>query len=242
MQAKSREYQLTVKLLEQYRDAALVNAQALLEEATLLLLHRHYARAYFLAASAIEEAGKAVQAYDGLGRNLKDFAVTQRLKLQFGNHSKKVTAAFSPWIQATPNIREEITDFVRVMVDLKFGREASMYTDIHAEKVTVVTPEMQVCEGPAGNCVRLAGTVLAYVAPYARRSQPESTSRVQDAFFALKPAVFQTMAKTGDFWEYYIYQMEGGNMALESAVTEYNRLYLSQGRQFKLAPDGARPE
>ncbi|MCD6734098.1 MAG: AbiV family abortive infection protein [Burkholderiaceae bacterium] len=236
MRTKNREYQLTAQLLEQYRDAALVNAQALLEEAALLLGHRHYARAYFLAASSIEEAGKAVQAYEGLGRNLGDPAVAHRLKLQFDDHSQKVTSAFSPWIQATPNIREELMDFARVMVDLKFGREASMYTDIQAERAIVTTPEMQVAQAPAANCVRLAGTVFAYAAPYARQSQPRSMSCVQDAFFALKPAVFQKMANTADFWEYYIQQMERGNMALEVAVTEYNRQYLSQGRTFKSAP------
>lgn len=118
MPAKNRDYLLTSELLQQYRDAALVNAQALLEEAALLLGHEHYPRAYFLAASSIEESGKAVQAFEGLGRNLGDSAVTHRLKLQFEDHSQKVTAAFSPWIQATPNIREEIMNFVRIMIDL----------------------------------------------------------------------------------------------------------------------------
>jgi AbiV family abortive infection protein len=85
----------SAELLEQYRDAALVNSQSLLEEATLLLVHGHYARAYFLATSSIEESGKAVQAFEGLGRNLSDSAVTRRLKLQFEDHSQKVTSAFS---------------------------------------------------------------------------------------------------------------------------------------------------
>lgn len=239
MPAKNREYQLTSELLQQYRDAALVNAQALLEEAALLLGHGHYARAYFLAASSIEESGKAVQAFEGLGRNLSDSAVTHRLKLQFEDHSQKVTSAFSPWVQATPNIREEIMAFVRMMVDLKFGREASMYTDINAERSIVTTPEMQVRQRTATDCVRLAGTVLAHARPYAQQSQPKTTTRVQDAFFALRPAVFQKMANTADFWEFYIAQMEQGNMALEAAVTDYNRLYLSQGKVFKSEPGSA---
>lgn len=233
MPAKNREYQLTSGLLEQFRDAALVNAQALLEEAALLLGHGHYARAYFLAASSIEESGKAVQAFEGLGRNLSDSAVNHRLKLQFEDHSQKVTAAFSPWVQATPNIRGEIMNFIRLMVDLKFGREAAMYADITAERATVITPAMQVRQPTATDCVRLAGTVLAYARPYAQQSRPTTTTRVQDAFFALKPAVFQKMANTADFWDYYVGQMEQGNMALENVVTEYNRLYVSQGKVFK---------
>ena len=220
-----------------YRDGALANAQALLEEAALLLAHRHYARAYFLAASSVEEAGKAVQAFEGLGRNLSDSAVSNRLKLQFEDHSLKVTAAFSPWIQASPNVRAEIMDFVRIMVDLKFGREASMYTDINAERAIVTTPSMQVKEKAAAHCVHLAGNVVAQVRRYLQ-SQPKPISRVQDEFFALKPTVFKKMANTADFWEYYIAQMEVGNMALENVVTEYNKRYFSKDTLFKPATHG----
>ena len=223
MPIKQRDYDLTPSLLLTYRDAALVNAQALLDEAALLLSHGHHARAYFLSVSSIEEAGKAVQAFEGLGRNLKDPAVSQRLKLHFEDHSQKVTFAFSPWLQATANLREEVMDFVNMMLDLKFGREASMYTDINAERATVTTPQMQVGKKISTNCVRLAGTVLSHVKPYVQQVQPKSTTRVQDAFFALKPAVFQKMTNTGDFWEYYISRIEQGNMALEAAVTEYNQ-------------------
>lgn len=232
MRIKDRNYELTPDLLQQYRDSALVNGQALLEEAALLLAHGHFARAYFLSASSIEEAGKAVQAFEGLGRNLKDPAVTHRLKLQFEDHSQKVTAAFSPWLQATPNLREQVMDFVNVMVDLKFGRESSMYTDINAEQAIVTTPQMQVRQEIAMNCVRLAGTVLAYVLPYAQQAQPKTTTRVQDAFFALKPAVFQKMANMAEFWEHYVSRMKSGNMSLESAVLEYNQRYLSQSARF----------
>jgi len=128
MPIKNRDYDLTLDLLQQYRDAALKNAQALLEEASLLLEHGHHARAYFLSASSIEEAGKAVQAFEGLGKNIKDPAVTQRLKFQFEDHSQKVAYAFSPWLRVTPNLREEIMTFVNRTVDLKFGREANPST------------------------------------------------------------------------------------------------------------------
>jgi AbiV family abortive infection protein len=235
MPIKDRNYELTSDLISQYRDSALLNAQALLEEAALLLANGHYARTYFLSASSIEEAGKAVQAFEGLGKNLTDPAVTQRLKLQFEDHSQKVTSAFSPWLQATPNLREEVMDFVNTMVDLKFGREASMYTDINAERAMVTTPQMQVGEKTATHCLRLAGAVLSHARPYAQQSQPKKTTRVQDAFFALRPSVFQKMANTGDFWEYYISRMEQGNTTLEAAVTEYNQNYFSQGKTWNPA-------
>jgi hypothetical protein len=233
MSIKDRDYTLTADLLREYRDAALVNAQALLEEATLLLAHEKYARAYFLSASTIEEAGKAVQAFEGLGKYLKDPAVAQRLKFQFADHSQKVTSAFSPWLQATPNLKDEVINFVKLMVALRFGREASMYTDINAELVIVTTPQMQVRQKTASDCVRLAGTVLSHVRPYVQQTQPKSTTRLQDAFFALKPSIFQKMANTDDFWYFYIAQIEGGNLAIESAVTEYNDLYFSKRLLFK---------
>lgn len=235
MPIKDRDYKLTADLLRAYRDAALVNAKELLEEASLLLAHEKYARAYFLSASTIEEAGKAVQAFEGLGKNLKDHAVTQRLKLQFEDHSQKVTAAFSPWLQATPNLKDEVMNFVNIMVALEFGREASMYTDINAEGMIVTTPQMQVRQKTASDCVRLAGTVLSHVRPYAQQAQPKPTTRVQDTFFALKPSIFQKMANTSDFWYFYVAQMESGNIALESAVTAYNDLYFSKKTLFKAA-------
>lgn len=235
MPIKHRDYNLSADLLREYRDASLVNAQALLEEAALLLTHGHHARAYFLAASSIEEAGKSVQAFEGIGRNLKDSAVTQRLKLQFEDHSQKVTSAFSPWLQATSNLREEVMDFVNIMVDLQFGREAAMYTDINAEKVAVITPEMQVSKKAATNCVRLAGSVLSHVRPYTQRDQPKATTRTNDAFFALKPTVFQKMASTVDFWNYYISRIEKESADLENVVTEYNQKYFSKNKTFNPA-------
>jgi AbiV family abortive infection protein len=232
MPTKNRTYALTHDLLQAYRDAALLNAQALLQEATLLLANNHFARAYFLSASSIEEAGKAVQAFDGLGRNLRDPAVTQRLKLQFEDHSQKVAAAFSPWVLASSDMRAEVMDFVRTMVDVKYGREASMYTDINAERLIVTTPQIQVHKASAANCVRLASAVLSHVQAYLKQGKPKVTTRVQDAFFALRPSVFQKLANSADFWEYYIGRMERGETALETAVISYNDEYFSKGKLF----------
>ena len=233
MPKKNRNFELTSELLEEYRDASLVNAQTLIEEAALLLANGRYARAYFMAVSAVEEAGKAVQAFEGLGKNLRDPAVTHRLKKQFENHSQKVTSAFSPWLQATPAIREQIKDFVKMMVDLSFGREASMYTDIHAEKLIVTTPQKQISKKAASDCVRLAVRVLAYARPYAEQVEVKVASRVQNSFFALNPNVFQRMANIADFWWFYIEQMKQGNMALDSAVVEYNASYFNNGKLFR---------
>jgi len=233
MPIKDRSYELTTELLQTYRDAAVVNSETLLVEAGLLLAHSHNARAYFLAVSSIEEAGKAVQAFEALGKNLNDPAVAQRIKLQFGDHTPKVTAAFLPWIQTAENPRERVMECVDLMVALAFGREAAMYTDINAEKNIVTTPQKQVSQHVASDCIRLATTVLSHVRLYVMQSMPKKTTKAHDELFALKPSIFQKLLNNADFWEYYLSKMESGTTAFDEAVADYNRAYLTQGKYFK---------
>jgi AbiV family abortive infection protein len=142
--SKNRNYQLTRELLRQYCDAALANAQELLDEATLLLQHGHRARAYFLAVASIEEVGKAVQAFDGMGRNLKDSAVSTRLKLQFEDHEQKIISAFLPWLQGSSNLPEALDSVINLILNVRHGREPSMYTDIHIDGPSVLTPSVSI--------------------------------------------------------------------------------------------------
>lgn len=158
---KPRGYALSVELLAAYRDAALANAEELIAEAELLLQADHYARAYFLGVAAVEEVGKAVQAFDGMGRNLSNPAVRSKLQTQFEDHSQKVTSAFIPWLVSTPNLRSEVMEFVNTMIDVTQGREPSMYTDILSDGSRVVTPQQAVRPIAAKNCVALAEAVLA---------------------------------------------------------------------------------
>lgn len=229
---KNRNYQLTTALLKQYCDAALINARNLLSEASLLVQNNHFARAYFLAVAAIEEIGKSVQAFDGMGRNLKDSAVCNKLKLQFEDHSQKITAAFIPWLVVSPNLRNEIMSFVDIQIDVKRGREPSMYTDIHFDGPRITTPESAVRPEAANNCIRLAETVLSYTTPYIT-AKPKITTRTQDEFFAMKSNIFYKMANMEDFWWYYISCMESGDKAIENAATEYNKKYFSKNIKFK---------
>ena len=71
---------LTTTLLRFYSEAALRNAEELLTEASLLCHHDHMARAYFLAVACVEEAGKALLAFDAQNRNLSDPVVSTKLK------------------------------------------------------------------------------------------------------------------------------------------------------------------
>jgi AbiV family abortive infection protein len=236
MPKKERNYLLTPELLSQYRDAALANAESLLQEADLLLENGHQARAYFLAVSCIEEVGKAVQAYEALGKNLKDSAIQQRLKLLFEDHSQKITYAFMPWLNATKkDLRDRVMEFTEIMVDIQFGREAAMYTDINADRAAVITPEMQVRQKAAIDCTRLARAVLKHARPYAEQAQPKIATREQDALFAMKPSQYQKIVKSVDFWWYHISRIEQGQQAFDANVVEYNRKYFARSVLFKVA-------
>ncbi|MDB5799843.1 MAG: AbiV family abortive infection protein [Rhodocyclales bacterium] len=124
--------------------------------------------------------------------------------------------------------------FVDLMIAVKQGREPSMYADFQNEESTVATPESVVRLEAGRDCVRLAHDVLEHAQRHFSQSTPKVTTRVQDAFFALKPSVFQKMTKTEDFWWYYISRMEAGDQALETAVTDYQKHYVSKDTKFKI--------
>ena len=226
-------YPLTHSLLEDYRNAALANARRLLAEATLLLSHKHYARAYFLGVASVEEVGKAVQAFDGMGRNLKDPTVSARLRRHFEDHSQKVTSAFVPWMQQSPNIRHEIMSFVNLMIDVQRGREPAMCVDLDAERPRVLAPVSVVRPSAAEDCVRLARALLFQAEPYIRQAEPNVTTRVQDAYFAMKPSRFRKILSTEDFWWFLISRMEAGDSSIETAVIEYDRRFSSNNTTFR---------
>jgi AbiV family abortive infection protein len=235
--SKNRSHQLTGELLQQYCNAALANAQELLDEAILLLQHEHHARAYFLAIASIEEVGKAVQAFDGMGRNLKDSAVAARLNVQFNDHRHKIMAAFVPWIiqqtLGSSDFSETLYAFLRIISDVQHGREPAMYTDIHMDGLHVQTPSDSVCPKNAEDSIRLAQNVLVRARPFVTQITPLVKTGVQDAFFALKPAVLLKMTDMQDFWEYYRSRMQAGDVALDTAAVQYHKDYLSKSLQFK---------
>jgi AbiV family abortive infection protein len=230
---KPRGDPLTPEILSKYRDAALVNAEELLKEAALLNGAGHHARSYFLAVASIEETGKAIQAFDGIGRNLANPAVRSKLQTLFSDHSQKVTSAFTPWLLATPDLRKELMALVNTMIDVKHGREPSMYVDMVPDGCEVVMPGQVVRPSAAKDCIGLALQVLARAKVHVQNTTPTKTTTVQDTFFALNQQTFLKMANTSDFWEFFISKAEAGDKALESAVTEYHDKYLTKGRVFK---------
>jgi AbiV family abortive infection protein len=233
---KNRDYQLTRELLQQYRDAALANAKALLEEATLLLRYGHHARAYFLAVATIEEIGKAVQAFDGMGRNLKDSAVAKRLQVRFDDHAEKIRSAFLPWLlwlQGSSSLPKALDKIIGLILNIQHGREPSMYTDIDAEGPSVITPSTSVRKVAAEDSVRLARDVLAHARPYVTQAHPKVTTRAQDALFALRSAVWLKMVNTKDFWEYWLSRNQAEVTTIDTVAIQYHKDYFSKGLQFK---------
>ena len=153
---------LTATLLRSYSEAALRNADELLAEASLLLEHDHMARAYFLAVACVEEAGKALLAFDSQNRDLSDPAVCTKLKKSMESHGEKINYALSMWAMSSPDQRESIRVASNIIAHVKHGREPSMYSDLRTDPDRVQTPREVVRDSAARDCVRLAKNCLAY--------------------------------------------------------------------------------
>ncbi len=232
------QFQYTVTLLSRYSAVALENAGELVEEASLLLARGHRARAYFLAVAGIEEIGKAVLAFDGQGRNLKDSAVTAKLRRAMEDHSQKVTAAFTPILLASPELRQALMPLVDLMIHVKRGREPSMYTDIHYESGEVQQPMAVVRDVAARDCVRLAGDCLRAAQRHVSEGTPLPRSAADDALFAMKSEQVNKILNSEGFWRYYIERMEAGAQDFSAAVITYQREYVGKGRSYQKPAGG----
>lgn len=226
---------LTPTLLQLYSEAALLNADELLAEASLLSDHDHMARAYFLAVACIEEAGKALLAFDAQNRNLSDSAVCKRLKKSMESHSEKINYALGMWALSSPDQRKAIMVALDIIVQVKEGREPSMYSDIRTEPDRVQTPREVVRDSAARDCVRLAENCLAYAHRHVTEKTPAAFSTAHDRLFTMKSAKFQELLKTADFWWYYILRMEAGQKDIAEAVQGYERDYIKTGTPFSAA-------
>lgn len=229
------EFRFTVELLREYSAAALQNAAALLDEASLLYEKGHAARAYFLAVASIEETGKALQAFDAQGRNLAESAVTAKLRRSMEDHSHKITAAFTAMLLASEDVSKALMPAVDLMIHLKRGREPSMYTDIRYTESKVKIPSVMVRDVAAKDCIRLSRDCLAHAQKHIAEKEPEARSHAEDQLFSMKSGQFQQIANTAGFWWYYIAQLEAGNRDFAAAVVAYQRDYFSKGRTFERA-------
>lgn len=156
---------MTAVLLRAYSDAALQNATELVSEAALLRDHGHMARAYFLAVASIEEAGKALLAFDGQNRNLTAPAVCTRLKRSMENHSQKLNYSMGAWAMNSEDQRGALKVAIDLTIHLKHGREPSMYSELRGDRVH--TPREVVRESAACDLCQV-GRELPQSRPQAR--------------------------------------------------------------------------
>lgn len=226
---------LTTSLLQSYSEAALRNADELLVEALLLRDHNHMARAYFLAVSCIEEAGKALLTFDSQHRNLNDPAVCRKLKTSMENHGQKIDYALSIWAFSSPDPREALKVAHDLIFHIRNGREPSMYSDLRTDPDRVQTPREIVRATAARDCVRLAENCLAHAHRHVSEEIPAKITTAHDRLFTMKSAKFQEMLSAEDFWWYYISRMEAGQQDIAEAVLGYERDHIMTGTPFRAA-------
>ena len=236
---KSSGYTLTSTLLKGYRKAAVDNARELKYEAALLLANNHFSRAHFLAAASIEEIGKAVQAFDALGRNVRDSEVSTRIRLNFLDYSKKLAAAVFPWLLREASARERVTAFIESLVDLKNASEPSLFVGIEPQGMQLHFPSAVVHREAAEECVRMAQSVFSYAAPHVLDGHYKVRTKPEDDFFVMKPSAVLDISSGTDFWQYYIACMKSGDAAFEAALMDYTKKYLSKNEKYKIEDLGS---
>jgi AbiV family abortive infection protein len=218
---------LSSKLLRRYRDAAIDNARELLYEATLLLSHNHYARAYHSCIAAIEEVGTAVQVFDALGRNIHDADVVNRFVLNLDDYGRKVTAAVFPWLLVVPDKRSHAMPYISAMIKgQSVPRDQAMRTRIDPNGPTgpqINTPNFRVTYTAAEEWLALAKEIYAHGETYVLCTPTKIRTKAEDEVFAMKSAALIAVTNNPEFWEYYISCMKTGNATFEAAVSEYVR-------------------
>jgi len=231
---KERDYDLTDELLVSYRDAALDNSRQLIEEAQLLFSKEHYARTYFLALASIEETGKAKILFDAMGRDLNDLGLCKVIKRRIEMHSNKITSAFVAWLHNSEDKEKAIQEYVDISVNLKRGREKSMYTDVKSNILGLSVPSEVVRPVAARDCVHLAVNCLHHTEQHIKINEPRKTSKSENKFYCLNTDKINKMMNTEDYWEYYVAQLKQGNDDNSMISVKYYDEYFSKNKIFKV--------
>lgn len=218
---------LTSKLLRRYRDASIDNAHELLYEATLLLQHNHYARAYHSAICAIEEVGTSVQVFDALGRNVRDPDVANRVVLNLADYARKVTAAVFPWLLVVPDRRDSVMPYISKMIKRQIHKADAIHTALDGkgpQGPQVNTPNYRITYSDAEIWLGLAKEIYSHGEAYVLFAPTKIRTKAEDEVFAMKSAALAAVTSSPEFWEYYISCMKTGNATFEAAVADYVRM------------------
>ncbi|WP_018412140.1 AbiV family abortive infection protein [Methyloversatilis thermotolerans] len=215
---------LSSRLLRTMRDVAIDNARQLLHEATLLLAHHHHARAALFARVAIEEVGRAVQAFDALGRNMNNDAVAMRVKMNFADQARRMHAATFPLLLEEPQRRDEVMAQIGDLMDAAGSElEPALYTGVDALTGRVVTPGGSIGAAAAARRVALAKDVFARGELMVLFTPPKLRTRAEDRFFAMRPGELIAARQGAEAWEVYMENIRAGDARFESALDEMRR-------------------
>lgn len=223
---------ITPELLSDYSKAAICNAQDLIAEAKLLLSHKHYARAYFLSVSSIEEVGKALLSFDSQNRNLFDQAVRSKLKNNFTDHIKKIQYALCIWGANSADPQSALEKALDLILSLHSGRQPSLYTDLRSNPDRVQLPSNVVRAKASEDCVRLADHCLMYAQKHLREKSPQQFSVAHNRLFVTKEAKFRDILRSEDFWLYALSEMEGGLHDIAEIFLRYEQAYSKPGKSY----------
>jgi len=232
---RSESFRFSLALLKDYSSAALRNAKALLDEASLLLENKHHARAYFLAVSSIEETGKAAQTYSAQGRDLSDPGVTAKLIRSTESHSEKITAAFVAWITAGDNTRNSLLPAINLMISLKRGREPAMYSFVNRVSGELFEPIEVVRPVAARDCIKIATNCLAHTEAKLSEQTPTEMTAAQDKMYAMKSGKVNELLNTEDFWWYFIARLENDKKDLAAALIDYQKHYIAKNKVYAVS-------
>ena len=227
---KNKEYQLTKKILSEYHFSALKNARSLVSEAKVLFDNKFYARGYFLACASIEEVGKAFILHNAQGRNLNDGAVQNVIKNNIENHSSKITSAFFSWNFLDGIEKERLLTLIDLAINIKNGREPSMYVDISPESKTI-SPLDVVGEVNAKDIIDVATTCLEKTIEYTSTNSPQETSTFDDKFYCMSQSLRDKIMNSEDFSKYLLDNMtEHFNFA--KTIVNYNESYYQKDKAY----------
>ena len=228
------EFRFTDQILNDLSAASLENAEQLISEAKLLLDQVFSPRAYFLAVAAIEEIGKAYLCFESATRNLNDSAVTSKIIKSIENHSIKINSAFHTSIITSKDPRGALKKAVDLMVDLKNGREPSMYTDINYIDSKIYVPNSVIRNKAAKDAVRLAEHCNLTTRSYINNFDPSIKSKIDDGVFGLKSNTFSKLMKHEDFWWYLVDNYENNRLNNNEIILEYHKEYFNKNKLFKV--------
>lgn len=229
---KIRQYDIHDKFLKEYADAAIENAQQILDAAKILLGKKSFAIAYFLSVAAIEEAGKAYMAFAARGRNLSDKGLKKKVQNMFEKHREKIISAFVGWISKSSKPDESIEAAVDLMIHLNRGREKSMYIDANADN-SLSIPAQIIRPVAAIDVLKVAENCLHHTKNHISKNNPPAFSSFDDKLFCLRSEKIKEMFNK-DFGKYLLSELKqtSGNFNFSRAIVTYHDKYFSKKKLF----------